>query len=179
MDFSKLEKNIVDLITEQQVKLGYLSETIRLYYPILSLNRLLGTDCTPEQMKEYLKEFSVAAEYRLGRIEISEAGGRFCFAIPPKGSDYVHRHMGQNEFLKEFIHMIGAHNCGVDEILQVFRKYSGCVHVEKVMNGEFDYLVYFEDGEPDDFRYCLTLESDHIIYHRYTREDYEDFGFLT
>jgi hypothetical protein len=44
------------------------------------------------------------------------------------------------------------------------------------MTGEdFDYLVYFEDGRPDAFRYCLTQEGHHIIYHRFTADDYNDF----
>lgn len=54
MLFSKLEKNMIDVIKEEQVKLGYRSETIRLYYPILSLNRLLDTDYEIRQMKEVL-----------------------------------------------------------------------------------------------------------------------------
>lgn len=38
-------------------------------------------------------------------------------------------------------------------------------------------IVYFEDGIPDDYRYCLSLEGEHMIYHKFTPEDYEDFGF--
>lgn len=49
--------------------------------------------------------------------------------------------------------------------------------MEKVSHGEFDYLVYFEKGEPDDFRYCITDEGGHFIYHRFTVADYEDFYF--
>ena len=41
----------------------------------------------------------------------------------------------------------------------------------------FVFLVYFEDGIPDDYRYCLSLEGEHMIYHKFTPEDYEDFGF--
>lgn len=61
--------------------------------------------------------------------------------------------------------------------MQQFHKYSDHVHVEKVSHGEFDYLVYFEDGKPDSFRYCITDEGCHMIYHRFTVEDYEEFGF--
>lgn len=177
MDFSRLEKNIVDLIEEQQMKLGYLSETIRLYYPISSLNRLLGGEYTVDEMMEKLLVFCREAEVRYGLIQVSEMKGRFCLAIPPKGSDYIHNHMDKNEFLAEFIEKIRTHGCTLEEILGIFRKYSDQVHVEKMDNGEFDYLVYFENGEPDEFWYCLTLEENHMIYHRYTREDYEDFGF--
>ena len=56
MNFSKLEKSITGAVKEQQIKLGYRSEKVRLYYPLTSLNRLLGKECSIEQMQEYLKE---------------------------------------------------------------------------------------------------------------------------
>ena len=34
VDFTRLEKNIIEVIQEEQIKLGYRSELIRLYYPI-------------------------------------------------------------------------------------------------------------------------------------------------
>lgn len=42
---------------------------------------------------------------------------------------------------------------------------------------EFDYCFYFEDGKPDAYRYCVAFEEGHAIYHRFTIEDYEEFGF--
>lgn len=44
-------------------------------------------------------------------------------------------------------------------VIGQFRKYSDHVYVQKTNHGEFDYLVYFEDGIPDEFRYCLTNEG--------------------
>jgi len=61
--------------------------------------------------------------------------------------------------------------------MDVFHAYSDHVHMEKTTGTGFDYLVYFEDGIPDDYRYCLSLEGEHMIYHKFTPEDYEDFGF--
>ena len=43
VDFTRLEKNIIEVIQEEQIKLGYRSELIRLYYPITSLNRFFHT----------------------------------------------------------------------------------------------------------------------------------------
>lgn len=177
MNFKKLEKNIVDIVKEEQIKLGYRSEKVRLYYPLLSLNRLLGENYSAEQMRKHLKAFCEEVKGIYGEIEISDENERFCFLIPPEGSDYIHEHIAENEFLVEFIDTIRKHGCTLEELLQVFYKYSEHVHVEKADNGEFDYLIYFEDGVPDDFLYCLTVEKFHIIYHRFTKEDYEDFNF--
>lgn len=42
--FEKLKENIIDIIAEQQAKLGYLKEPVRLYYPLSSLKHLTGID---------------------------------------------------------------------------------------------------------------------------------------
>ena len=66
-----------------------------------------------------------------------------------------------------------------DDILAVFHQFSDKVHCEKLEgNEEFDYLVYFEDGTPDSYRYCIKLDDDgDAVYHRFTPEDYAAFGF--
>ncbi len=177
MDYSKLENNMIEIIKEEQIKLGYRRETIRLYYPLLSLNRLLGTDCDVNSMYAVLYSFCDHVRARLGQIDVSNQAERFCFAISEQGSEYVHEHMENTEFIRDLIHTVSRHGVKMDEVLQLFHKYSDKVHVEKFSSGEFDYLVYFEDGQPDDFRYCFTDEECHIIYHRFTADDYNDFQF--
>ena len=54
MNFERLKNNIISLVEEQQYKLGYRSEPVRLYYPLKSLNRLLNTSGDPSEMKETL-----------------------------------------------------------------------------------------------------------------------------
>ena len=175
MNFSKLKKNIIDVIKEQQIKLGYRKESVRLYYPLQSLNRLLGTDLNESEMKSVLNAFAECVKEELGSIGISCENKRFCFFLPEEASEFIYSHTDQNGFLYDFISTVSKHNVSVDEIIGVFKKYTDCVHVEKINNGEFDYLIYFENGEPDDYRYCLTVEGEHIIYHRFTLEDYKDF----
>ena len=38
---------------------------------------------------------------------------------------------------------------------------------------DFDELLYFEDGVPDEDYYCFKTEGEHLIYHRFTKEDYQ------
>lgn len=38
MAYDKLEKNLIDIIKEEQAKLGYFKEDILLYYPLSTLN---------------------------------------------------------------------------------------------------------------------------------------------
>jgi len=169
-----LLQNVIEIIKEEQIKLGYQRETLRLYYPLASLNKFIGEMCSVEQMEERLQEFSQLAEEKLGAVGISRKGSRFCLAVPPQGMEYVHEHTDKNEFLVQFIGVIQKHDCTLEDILAVFSKYSGKVHVEKMEQEEFDYLIYFEDGVPDNFRYCITFEESHVIYHRFTEADYEE-----
>lgn len=177
MNCGKLERNIIDAIEEQQLKLGYLKETVRLYYPLSSLNRFLGTDCGTEEMKQKLQAFVADTREHLGGVTITNKGERFCIAVPPDGTEYIHNHMNADGFLADLIGTVRKHGAVLDEVLEQFYKHSKQVRVEKMENGEFDYLVYFENGEPDNYRYCISVEAEHVIYHRYTAEDYEEFGF--
>ena len=53
MGYDKLERNLIDIIKEEQAKLGFFKEDIRLYYPLSSLNhfflrhRTMQTRCRP------------------------------------------------------------------------------------------------------------------------------------
>jgi hypothetical protein len=177
LNFSKLEQNICDVIKEEQIKLGYRKEVIRLYYPLMSLNRFLQAELNIEQMQKVLPEFCHSVEDKLGKIEVSNKGERFCFCFPQEASEYIHTHTEHEGFLYDFIETVSRHDVSIDDVLKQFKKYSDCVHIEKTAHDEFDYLVYFENGKPDSFRYCLKDEGCHIIYHRFTPDDYRDFHF--
>ena len=177
MHTDRLERNIIEVIEEGQIKLGYREETIRLYYPLSSLNGFLGTALDAKGMQEALEAFALQAQERLGGIQVSRRGERFCLAVPPQGAAYVHAHTDKDGFLTAFIRLIARHGTGIDEVIALFRAYSPCVEVKALHNGEFDYLIRFEDGRPDAFCYCITDEGCHLTYHRFTRQDYEAFGF--
>ena len=177
MDFCKLKQNIIDLIEEQQLKLGYLKETVRLYYPLASLNNFLGTKCDEDGMRELLQKFSEKSQGELGKVRITNSGERFCLVVPPEGAEYVHNRLYKNGFLAKLIDAVRNHGCTLEQLLGIFNSNSKSVHIEEMSNGEFDYLIYFEDGKPDTYRYCVVVEGSHVIYHRYTPEDYKDLGF--
>lgn len=175
--FRKLEKNICDVIREDQIKLGYRSETMRLYYPLESLNRLVGMELDIPEMYGELEDFCEEVEPRFGRVVISNSRERFCLTFPPQTAEYVHDKLPRDQFLEDFIAVIAEHGCTPEDVLAVFSRYSKQVHLEKLSGEEFDYLVYFADGRPNDYRYCLTAEGCHMTYHRFTPEDYEEMGF--
>lgn len=177
MNFEKLENNIIDVIKEEQAKLGYREEDIRLYYPLSSLNHFFDAQMDSDEMNTMLKGFANYTKERLGLINVSNKGDRFCFFIPSTGVTYVRKNTKSNEFIKELVELIGNHGCTLEKIKNLFLSKSPNVHIEKINNGEFDYLIYFEDMEEDKYYYCFKDEGFHIIYHRFLPQDYAEFNF--
>jgi hypothetical protein len=175
--FQALEKNIIDVIVEQQIKLGYRSETIRLYYPAESINRILDTQLSIEELQHTLDQFCQYSNPTLGALEHTNKENRFCIIVPPAGVDFVYREIQDRSFLTEFIDKIRMHDCSLEDIQRIFKKYSSQVICEKMSGEEFDYLIYFGDEKPDAYRYCIKFEECHATYHRFTKEDYADFEF--
>ena len=177
MNTEKLFGSIADAIEEGQLKLGYREETIRLYYPLDSLNRLLGTQHDAAGMMDALAAFSQAYADRLGGVAVSRKGKRFCIAVPPEGAAYIHAGTDPNGFLARFIDLIARHGTRIGDVIALFEAFSPRVSVQVLHNGEIDYLIRFEDGQPDAYYYCIADEGCHLTYHRFSREDYEAFGF--
>ena len=181
--YDKLEKNLVDIIKEQQIKLGYCSEDVRLYYPLSSLNHFFGTEDDAQTMLDRLSPAQLPGDFKqkLGNVEVTQNNGRFCFLIPKEGGKYVHENTAPDRFLGELIAYVGAHGCTMNGIFDLFHKYSANVSIEKAKDDEFDYVVHFEHGADDnsdvngdEYYYCFKDEGCHIIYHRFLPEDYRD-----
>ena len=177
MEYKRLEQSLIDIVKEEQAKLGYRKEDVRLYYPLSTLNHFFDTEDTVEEMAERLTHLPEDMKARLGEIAVTHKKDRFCFHIPEQGSEYVHEHTAENEFIKELIEIVGKHGCKMEDIIALFKQHDKNVFVEEIHNGEFDYLIRFSEENEDPYYYCFHDEGCHIIYHRFLPEDYEDFGF--
>lgn len=180
-DFKRLEKNILDNIFEAQVKLGFDGRAMSLNYTTASLAHLLGEKLTPDEIRQVLADFSDYSLSRLGQLTYSEIKNGFCIAIPPEGTKFVHSRYDGGQFISSLVGSIREHRT-LEEILDIFHSFSDSVSVTEMNNDEFKYLVYFKNGIPDDYRYCLSVDEEidgsvHVTYHRFIREDYEDLRF--
>ncbi len=175
MNYEVLEKVICDTIKEEQIKLGYEKETIRLYYPMSSLAHILEEEISdPVKLTEILMAFAELVEPRLGKLEITHKEERFCILIPPEGAAYVHEHYPDNPFLINLIEAVRQHDCNLEKLLTVFRQYSEHVVCEKSKSDEFDHVIYFDENTGDDYRYCVKFEHGHAIYHRFLKQDFQN-----
>ena len=57
--YRKLKKNLIDVIAEEQAKLGYRKEAIQLYYPLSSLNHFLTATLLLRSWKKSLTFFLI------------------------------------------------------------------------------------------------------------------------
>ena len=172
-NFPALQKNIIDTVQEFQIKLGGMGGPIGLYYPLDSLNRLIGASLDEAGMTDALHAFADWAKDRLGPVGISNEGARFCLRLPDKGVAYAREHGGDTAFLRDFIALVSRFGATFDDIEALFRRYDENAACEKLAGGEFDALFYFPAGQPDDYRYCVKFEGGMATYHRFTAGDYE------
>ena len=176
MGHKKLEKNLMDLILEEQAKLGYRRESLRLYYPLGTLNHFYGSSDGASQMQKRLEEFVHTVEQTLGTVQISHRGERFCFVIPEQGSEYVHLNRKEHAFIFRLVELAGRHGTTMEQIQALFEAQEEPVVITPVEGGEFDLMIRFTGGD-DPYCYCFKDEGCHIIYHRFLPEDYAEFGF--
>ena len=190
-NYDNLQRSLVDVIKEEQAKLGYYREDIRLYYPLSSLNHFFGTNVGADEMQCILDGkgkgetdhdmiaggMNEILSDKLGMVEVSHRGDRFCFHIPPEGVEYVHENTTENEFIRELVQLVAKHGCTIDQVYELFQAHSDQVGREKMSNGEFDERIWFKNDVDDPYFYCFKQEGEHMIYHRFLPEDYEDFEF--
>ena len=177
MNPSKLEQNLSGVIAEMVLKLGLTGVPLSLNYPCASLGRMLGVADDPQALQPALDAFFAARADLFGAVHVEPHEDGFCLAIPAEGVARVMSQAPAAAFLRDLIQTAQTPGATADDLLAAFRRHSDRVHVEPVDNDEFDLLVYFEDGVPDDFRYCIDQHDGFASYHRFSREDYEAFGF--
>ena len=121
MYFDRLEKNLIDIIKEEQAKLGFRKEAIRLYYPLSSLNHFFEAEDSEAEMLARLSGFPASLTKKLGNVTVTAKKDRFCFHIPEDGSVYVHEHTDANEFIRSLVELLQHHGCTMDDIFSLFK----------------------------------------------------------
>ena len=119
-----MKDNLIDIIKEEQAKLGDRKESIRLYYPLGSLKHLLKADADIEKMREVLDDFCDEVKEFFGQIEVTNNGERFCFKVPDAGVEYVHENMAENEFICGLVKLVSEHGCTIEKIREYFLSYN-------------------------------------------------------
>lgn len=181
MNTEALIQNVIDQMKEAQLKLGYVKETMRFYYPAESLGNLIDMpELTAAELVQALhkqEQSSVLGnvQYAVRSASDDAQHKRIEVSVPPEGAEYVYRHVPTSAFLKDLIELFGRHHhCKLQEICEVFARYSADYVCEKMPEtADFDYVIYFTGDQVDPYYYCIKEEMEHTIYHRFTKTDYE------
>jgi len=72
MGYDKLERNLIDIIKEEQAKLGFFREDIHLYYPLSSLNHFFSGKDSADEMQNRLDTLPTSITDKLGQILTKE-----------------------------------------------------------------------------------------------------------
>ena len=89
-------------------------------------------------MEERLQELGVHTKDTLGAVQVTAKGDRFCIKIPEEGSVFVHEQMKGREFIQDLVELVGRHGCSLDEIRELFLKWSEHAVFEEIEDGDFD-----------------------------------------
>lgn len=181
MDLNRLKSNICDNIYEAQAKLGYEGRQMSLNYMNASICHLLGEYLSEDELNAALSEFASFVSDDLGEITFSPIKNGVCITIPEKGTAYINKKYDGGELIDELVKAVRSH-APIENFFDIFRACSDSVVIKDINNEEFRYLIYFADGNPNDYRYCLSVDEEidgsiHVSYHRFIKEDYEDLGF--
>ncbi|MGN0350172.1 MAG: DUF3877 family protein [Roseburia sp.] len=176
MEKDRLIENLIEQIKEAQLKLGYVKETIRLYFPVQSMCGLLQTELrSGKELVALLKEEKGFEDTVLGKIHFTLCRDeRIEVCVPVVGADYVYERVPNPPFLESIIELFkNNHYLTIEKICECFAKFNNCYICEKMKRGtDFDYVLYFPDHNPDSWYYCIKMEMEHTIYHRFTETDY-------
>ena len=174
-DFKALEDNLVYVATEALIKMGG-NEPVGLYYPAATLISILG-GVEKERLNCVLEDFASFVFDRLGEIGVEKSGDRYRITLGEKALDYARKGLGDCAFLKDLIEYSKTYPADMDGVTAIFKKYSDKVVCKPQQSEEFDFLVYFEDGAPDGFYYCIKFEDGEMHYHRLAPADFKARGF--
>ena len=171
----KLERNLIDNILESEVKLGRASTPVTFYYPESSLNELL--DCDSDGLSMAIAEFRRNANNHLGNVvieELSKEKGRYMIKIPIEGLDWVHQNFKPSDFMKDFICNIRKTDNTLENISELFYRYSLDGEIKKI--DEDEWAFSFRDEEIDPYVYHIEQGIFGLEYHRFTKESYKEMS---
>ena len=165
MDPSDLEDRIVSTVQEMQVKLGQSSGSLSLYLPL---------DCLDGDVEDEIARFREHVRPKLGDVACTLDDGRVRITVSEEGCRYV-AGLPVSPVLLTMVDAVMSRE-SLDGIKARLEKVSKGLVWKEVDGDGFDHIAYFTDGT-DPYVYCIDSDCGPISYHRFSRRDYEAFGF--
>lgn len=86
-----LERNLVEVISEWQDKIGYRSEHLKVYYSGEDLKEILQLEPEMERddMGRILEAFCMLESRKMGELQVTSQKKQYCIDVPKKGCEYA------------------------------------------------------------------------------------------
>ena len=174
-NIQKLMDHLTNTVYEGMLKLGGMTdETFSIYYDLDLLNYLLETDFTSNQSCEaFLNSAEDSLQIGGCQIIVSLEKGRFRFQAPRASLTMIYAKGEQHGFLRDIIGLASTHHYTLDDVKEVFEKYSKDYMCEEIDHPEFQYVLYFKDEAINHYKYCFTFDAFGGYYHRLLDYDYQ------
>ena len=169
MNADELEELVISTVQETQVKLGPADGSESLYLPLTSLE----PDGDIEAVRELMEEFQKKATPHLGKVDYTIMQDRVRMVIPEKGTKYVSG-LPVSPVLMTMVDSVSKH-LSLDQLKTRLESEFGDCTWKDVDGDEFRCIAYFDRTDPN--VYCIGSECGHLIYHRFNRKDYSEFGY--
>ena len=178
IDFTKFINNIIDQIVEAQLKLGFAKEKMTFYYPLNSINRLLGTEFKDiDECVNYCNAAWNGQKSGLKELIFNNNKNVVGITVSSDGVKYVYENIEPSPFLVALIEGFkNNYHLEISDIESIFAKFGEYVKIPVSKDTGFMYAIWFKDGKSigDEYIYCINIEMGHTIYLRFTRDDYEE-----
>lgn len=173
-----LEKHILDTMKEWQLKMGSIGSDIRLYYPKGSMCRYMNVESDIENnelIKRIVQYLELSMPY-MAKVTIAEQNDRFCIHISKEGCEYVENNVQMPDFLEGMLEVLKSQD--MDSMIAYFAEYAighGTKLCKEKDEDDGGIILYFEDEIVEPYVYCIDENDFGITYHRFTREEYQEF----
>lgn len=176
---TRLTNHVISTVYEGLLKLGTTgNESYSIYYDLDLLNYLLGTDYTEKDrcFHDLTDAYSVRIRDTHTAIQISMEKGRFRFTVPASSIPMILSQEEQNSFLRDLIELVKSHHFTIEDVKEVFARTSDDYTCVETNHPEFQYVLYFNHEEINQYKYCFTFDGCGGYYHRLLDYDYQNLA---
>ena len=162
MDGRELFSRSVTTVQEMRIKIGDTLGSVSLYYPIAE-----DFERISREFKEASKDFPDMKLEQLPqrvRVIITEDDCRRIAQLPMK------------ETVKDLAELVNDRTSFPDFREFIMKKYPSA-SLTKSEYIDFDWILVFPERIDEDI-YCIAVELGMVTYHRFSREEYRDFGYV-
>jgi len=162
MDGKELYERVVSTVQETSLKIGEVQGSVSLFYPYSG------------DLEELKKGFMETADPQLRDVVIETLPGRIRVVVSEKECAYISG-LPVKQTMADIIRFT-KERIPLDAFMEKVKGAYPLATFTEMDHLEFDMLMTFPEELDADF-YCLSEEMSQVSFHRFSKDDYQAFGF--